>query len=338
METVTHEKKLEKKGSFTALYAAVICVVLIAGIAFGYFVGTKLYPSTNAAENKIADMSNLTSKLENYLTANFLSSYNATAKIKNYTDMGDIYMINVSIMQNNSELDKGTVFVTKDGEFMVNVMYNLSAPFPKPTVTTQTQEEQPEQANVSKSEKPSVTLYIFSYCPAGTAALDAYGEVGKLLANQTDMKVKFFSDMHGQHELQQNKIQECIQQVDAAKYWNYVNEYVAKVYNVCGSGRDINCDKNESIKLMTSVGINSDDVMKCVTDIGASLYSADIADATRLQLSYSPSIVVNGVSLGADFDRTPEGTKNLICSAFVNPPAECSQTLGESVAPSGSCG
>jgi len=335
-----HEIKTESKGTSTVMLAVVVCVALIAGIAFGYFVGNTMYPPT-VAKTSSADMSNLTSSVERYLTVNFLESYNASAKIVNYTDLGDLLSFNVSIMdKNGSKMDEGSVYITKDGGYMVSIMYNLSAPFPTaPAVTDDTGQQQVEtQKNVSKVEKPMVELYVFSYCPAGTAALDAYGKVGKLLGGIADMKVRFFSDMHGAHELQQNKIQACIQAEDPSKYWDYVGSYVARIYTVCGGSRDINCDKNESIKLMDELGINSGNVMKCLEESGDSLYSDDVSRATFFGLSYSPSIVVNDLSFGPDFTRTPTGIKDLVCSAFVTPPAECSQTLGESAAPSGSCG
>jgi len=336
------EIKLEKKESSNALFIAMVCVALIAGIAFGYFVGTVIYPPASLTNNtsKPADMASLNQNLEKYLTTNFLEQYNASAKINNYSLIGeDLIQFNVSIIdtKNGTKVDEGTVYVTKDGVYMVSLMYNLSAPFPTMPEINNTTPEQP-QVNLSKTDKPSVELYVFSYCPAGTSALDAYGKVGKLLANQTDMKVKFFSDMHGPHELQQNKIQDCIQTEAPSKYWDYVVDYVSKIYNVCGGSRSIDCDKNESIKLMQSVGIDSDAVMKCVTERGDTLYASDQSDASKYAMQYSPSIAVNGVSFSADFERTSEGIKTLICSAFVNPPSECNQIINSTTAaPAGSC-
>ena len=332
------EIKLVKKETSNVLIIAMVCIALIAGIAFGYFVGTNIYPpsllTNNSNTSKPGDTAGLNQNIENYLTTNFLGQYNASAKISNYSLIGEnLIQYNIAIVdtKNGTKMDEGTVYVTKDGVYMVNLMYNLSAPFPKAPEINNTTPEQP-QVNLSKTDKPSVELYVFSYCPAGTAALDAYGNVGKLLANQTDMKVKFFSDMHGPHELQQNKIQDCIQTEAPSKYWDYVVEYVSKIYNICGGSRSIDCDKNESIKLMQSVGINPDTVMMCVAERGDTLYASDQSAASSYAMQYSPSIVVNGVSFGPDFERTPEGIKTLICSAFVNPPSECNQSAGSAAA------
>ena len=41
--------------------------------------------------------------------------------------------------------------------------------------------------------------------------------------------------MHGAHELQQNKIQECIQVVDKTNYWKYAQKFASDIYPHCGS-------------------------------------------------------------------------------------------------------
>jgi hypothetical protein len=167
--------------------------------------------------------------------------------------------------------------------------------------------------------------------------LDSFAKVGALLGKVADVKVKFFSNMHGEHEKQENMIQECIQQVAADKYWAYANQYVAKIYNVCGATKDVSCDMNESVKLMKLVGIDSKKVLDCVATSGAQLYAAEQIEAGDLGLQYSPSIVINGVL--ADTDRTPEGIKSAVCNAFNSAPTECSQTLSASgTASSGNCG
>ena len=209
--------------------------------------------------------------------------------------------------------DKIRIYVKKIGNFLL-----LERIEPVETV--------PE---VPKKERPQVELYIFSYCPYGVSTLHSFAIVGKLFGNKAEMKVKFFSDMHGEHELQQNMIQECIQEVDSSKYWDYAIKFQESVYSKCARSRDVNCDKNESIALMKEIGIDISKVMKCVEERGKELYNRDVNDANRYGLTGSPSLVINGVKV-IRFDRSPEGLKRLICSSFVNPPDECSQTLPSS--------
>jgi hypothetical protein len=59
----------------------------------------------------------------------------------------------------------------------------------------------------------------------------------------------------------------------------------------------------------------------------------------------SPTLVINGAQISAE--RSPEGIKAVICSAFNNPPEECAEALaltatqpgfGIDQAPTGGCG
>jgi len=256
----------------------------------------------------------------------FANSQGVVSTLVGVNDTGEFYEVIISINGQNLPL-----YVTKDGEFFTQSLIPLTG---KAVSSSNTE----TSADIPKADKPKAELYIFSYCPAGTAALDTFAKVGKLLNNAADLKVKFFSNMHGEHEKQQNLIQECIQDTAKDKYWDYASQYVKKVYDVCGTTRDISCDKNESIKLMKSVGINSDSVMACVAQKGEALYTQDKNDADKNKLSASPSLVVNDVSLGASFDRSSEGIKTLICDSFNTAPKECGQTLGTAATTStGSC-
>ena len=235
------------------------------------------------------------------------------ATLKGVEDKEGIYYMEMNIGGKDYES-----CVTKDGSLLFPTVIDLNA--------AAKQAESKDSATVEKTDRPKAELYIFSYCPAGSATLDSFAEAGKLLKNAADVKVKFFSNMHGEHEKQQNIIQECIQEVDSGKYWDYATQYLENVYKACASERGVECDKEKSTKLMNSAGIDSKKVFSCVDEKGEALYQNDKSDADALRLQYSPSIVINGVYLG-DADRSPAGIKTLICSAFNNPPEECGETL-----------
>lgn len=325
------------------LFAIFAVVTLIAGVFIGatFFqkqtaTGLVTAVQGQATANNLLSKDEIAGKTIKYLNDNFLTSQNAEAKLTAIEDYSqDLYTVSFDIYKDSSKLSEGTVYCTKDGENVVlgNVL-KLSEPIPQQPATV----EQP-QAEVQKADKATGELYIFSYCPAGTAALDSFAKAAKVLQNIADLKVKFFSNMHGEHEKQQNMIQECIQQVAKDKYWNYASQYVEKIYTVCGPTGDITCNKTESEKLMASVGIDSNAVFKCVAENGTALYESDQKDATELSLQYSPSIVVNGVYLGNSADRSPEGIKNSICEGFKTAPKECSQSISNTAtAASGNCG
>jgi protein-disulfide isomerase len=312
---MAEEEKKEEKKKVVTIYIPPINLWMVATIILAValvFVYLKGFPTTGMFVG--VSSQDAANKAVNYINKNLVQSGSVT--LLSVNEMSGIYKVVTSYQGQNI-----SVYVTKDGKYLVIIgsgIFDMTQEVPTAPASTQ---------EIPKTGKPTVELYIFSYCPAGTAALDSYAIVGKLLGSKADMRVKFFSNMHGDHELQQNEIQECIQESEPSKYWDYASKYVQEVYNKCGATRDVNCDKNESMNLMQKVGIDSEKIMMCVKEKGETLYSNDKNDASKFNLQYSPSIVVNDVSLGSDFDRTPEGIKNLICSGFTTAPAECNQTL-----------
>jgi hypothetical protein len=272
----------------------------------------------NAAANLV-----ITSLTKNQLTPQGMSAKITSVQKKE----NSLYEVSFDVTQNGQLVTKDKFYLTADLNSVVPNLIDLSTFNPKPV----------EQVELAKSDKPVAELYIFSYCPAGSAALESFAKAADVLKNSADVKVKFFSNMHGNHELQQNKTQECIQIVDKNKYWAYAQKFVSDVYPNCGSTGSIECDKTESIKIMDALGIDSNKVYDCVAKQGDALYQADQADAASLKLQYSPSVVINGVYFN-NADRTPEGLKKLICDSFTKAPAECQASLSNKAAvSSGSC-
>jgi len=219
--------------------------------------------------------------------------------------------------------------VTKDGEYLVQGLTPLNR-------AQQTAPGQQELADIPKSDKPEVELFIWSYCPYGVQAQGPLAEVVSLLGDSADFKTALYYDGHGAYETQQNKIQACMQDLGEEKYWDYVAGFVDNVYPVCGESRDIDCDRTESIKLMDSLGIDSSVVMSCVDSKGASLIGADAQKSQQSGVEGSPTLFVNGVK--ANVARTAEAYKTVVCSAFNEAPEECSTILDASaVASSGNC-
>jgi hypothetical protein len=293
---------------------SILLLIALAGSMYVNLTGkavltlTQSQTSANEIGKKVIDFIN-----------NNLVQPGTSASLVSVKDMGSYFEILTSYQGQQIP-----VYASKDGKILFLQAIDMSQQTQRHTQTAPQQTQE-----IPKRDRPTAELYIFSYCPYGVVTLDSFTIVGKLLSNKANMKVKFFSDMHGKHELQQNKIQECIQEVDPQKYWEYASRYLKTVYSKCSSTRDINCDKNESITLMKEVGVDADKVMKCVEERGEELYKRDISDAERYGLTGSPSLVINDVHVSG-FDRSPEGIKKLVCSSFTTPPAECSQTLSDS--------
>ncbi|MGV8151724.1 MAG: hypothetical protein ACP5OG_01460 [Candidatus Nanoarchaeia archaeon] len=222
------------------------------------------------------------------------------------------------------------VYVTKDGNYFVQG----AIPMNETIEPAQGEEETPQE--IPQSAKPKVELFIWSYCPYGVQAQGPLAEVAKLLGKSADFEAVPYYDGHGAYETQQNKIQLCIQQVAKDKYWSYAEGFVKDIYSKCGASRDIECDKNESIKLMKSLAIDSTKVMSCVNASGDSLFAEAASKAQKAGVTGSPTLVINGVK--ANVARNSEAYKAAVCSAFNSAPDACSTTLDSSqTAASGNC-
>jgi len=313
--------KMKKNPWMTAtIIVGVICIILIILVMRSPATASGV-SSTNAGK----------------IVANLYKTvYSIDITVESVKEISGMYAVNVSYQGQN----KGVTFISLDGK-LVGGMESIAEieAYSKQQQGSQTQQQTPVE--IPKTAKPNSELYIFSYCPAGTAALYSFAQTAKAIGNVADMQVKFFSNMHGEHEKQQNMMQECIQNLSKDKFWDYAIKYVETVYPACGGltpAAAIDCNKNQSITLMKSLGINSDNILNCVTQKGAGFYEQEQSDANALALQYSPSVVVNGVYDG-QADRTPEGLKTLICSAFTTAPSQCSQQLQTtSTASTGSCG
>lgn len=286
-------------------------VLNLTGKATGVAVGNELSPQD--AGNRAVE----------YINKNFVTT--GSASLVSVEEVSNVYKVITSYQGQQIP-----VYITKDGLYLF-----LSQPLDTTQQLPKTQEEQTQQ-NVPKSDRPKAELYIFSYCPYGAQALDSFAEVALFLKDYADFKVKFFSEMHGEHEKQENMIQECIQKVAPDKYFAYAKDYYEKVYSSCASQRSVDCDKEKSTKLMNELGIDSAKVFECVEKEGEQLYQQDKNDANNLGLTGSPSFVINGVYTRVT--RTPEGIKSAVCAAFNTQPGICSQQLSSSAStPSGQC-
>jgi ABC-type phosphate/phosphonate transport system permease subunit len=305
---------LNIKKNFWKILSIILLLALVGSI-YVNITGKAVLTLTQhqASSNEIGK------KVIDFINSNLVQP-GTSASLISVKDMGSYFEILTSYQGQQIP-----VYASKDGKILFLQAIDITQQTQRQTQAAQQQQAQ----EIPKRDRPTAELYIFSYCPYGVVTLDSFAIVGKLLSNKANMKVKFFSDMHGKHELQQNMIQECIQEVDPQRYWEYASKYLKTIYSKCASTRDINCDKNESITLMKEVGIDVDKVMKCVEERGEELYNRDISDAERFGLKGSPSLVINEVHV-IGFDRSPEGIKRLICSSFIAPPDECSQVLSAS--------
>ena len=249
----------------------------------------------------------------------FANNQGANAELVNTTDDGTIYTIVLSI-----EGQEFPLYVTRDGKKFTQQLTPLE------TQEAPTRPTAPAPEEIPKSDKPEVELYVWAYCPYGVQAQGPLAEVAELLGDSADLKIVPYHDGHGPYETQQNQIQSCIQKLDATNYWAYASKFVTDIYPKCGASRDIQCNEDESVKLMKSLGIDSDAVMSCVETEGDALFTAAKTQAQSNGVTGSPTLTINGVK--ANVARDAESYKTAICDAFNTAPEACSETLAASAA------
>lgn len=203
----------------------------------------------------------------------------------------------------------------------------------------------PTQAPV-KSARPSVDLYVMSFCPYGTQAEAAMGPVAGLLGSKADFRIRYVTtvsgstadsvrSLHGPAEAGEDLRQICISKYYPDRFWSYLDTFNTLCYPSWQNATALSsCRTNTT----TALSMNTTTIDGCATGAeGIALLEADEAEADRNQVRASPTVIINGVLYSGY--RTPEAYKEAVCSAFEATPPECSTVLSSSSGPvSGGCG
>ncbi len=284
-------------------------VVIILLIVKGGFTGSAI------SESEASDR--LTS---------FIKSQGGTADIVSTEKEGSLYKITIDYQGENIP-----IYVTLDGNYLVPSLIPLASDVDSGASSGSTQ-----VAEVPKTSKPSVELFVMSLCPYGLQAEKGILPVANLLKDKIDFKIKFvFYAMHGKKEIDENTNQYCIQKEQPTKLNSYLSCYV---------------DSGDSSGCLVSSGIDLNKLTACISAADKQFkitenfedqsswlsgqfpkYDVDLADNTKYDVGGSPTLIINGVQ--ANSARDPASLLKAICAAFTKAPAECSQVLS-SAAPS----
>ena len=215
VEVVVSDKS---KGSrnMTPVYMAVIAIVFLA-------IGFLARGSMTGAV--IADQNSAAAKAMSYINANLVQA-GESVSLTGVSDAGSFYLLNISYK--GQEI---TSYVSKDGKYFIPVagyVLDMSVPLPKADTTTKT--TQPTE--VPKSDKPSVELFVMSFCPYGVQAEQAMAPVADLLGSKADIKVRFIAgvgdtlnsvqSLHGVIEGKEDARQLCVaKNYDINTYWKF---------------------------------------------------------------------------------------------------------------------
>lgn len=207
-----------------------------------------------------------------------------------------------------------------------------------PVVTNQQQPPQQQNtppANIPKSDKPKVELFVMSYCPYGLQMEKALVPAWELLKNKADINVKFVNYiMHGKTEMDENTRQYCIQKEEPSKIAAYIKciytgrNGAAGSYEDCLATAKINTSKLNNCMAKADNEFSISDLYNDQASWLSGqypIYKVHDAENNKYGVQGSPTLVINGVE--AQVARTPEAIKTAICGAFNNPPSECEEQL-----------
>lgn len=296
--------------------AIVIGALIIAGALIYIKLGKSAISSQVAGEKAV-----------NYINQ-VIYQGQGDAKLIEATDDGQVFKIRLTVQG-----QEYTSYVTKDGRYLFPQAYELG------TSTESNNNE--ENGEITKTDKPDVKIFVMSYCPYGLQAQKMLLPVQNLLKDKAQMGIYFVNYiMHGKQEIDENLRQYCIQKEQNDKYFNYLSCFVK-------DGKSDTC--------LTQAQIDQEKLSQCVSETDSKYKVTQMYNDkntwlngnypkfdvnTDLNEEYgvqgSPTIVINDKEVSVS-QRTPEAFKNIVCQYFNNPPEECSQTLS-SAAPSAGFG
>ncbi len=187
----------------------------------------------------------------------------------------------------------------------------------------------------TKSDKPTVELFVMSYCPYGTQMERGYLPALEALGDTVDAKLKFVDyAMHGEKEVNENLRQYCIQENEPTKLNKYLNCFLGTTE---GSA-------TESQNCLVQAQINQTLLAQCIATTDAKYKVTELAkdkssymsgqfpqfnidkdDNEKYGVQGSPTLVINGEVVQSG--RDSESVLKAICSAFNEQPEACTKEL-----------
>jgi len=291
------EKKSNKKlvmGLAIGL-GAVIIVVLIAALLMNGL------PFGNLSEK------DATAKVESFVNTELLSGQGG-ATVKILGSEGNLYHLEITYQ--GQKIDS---YMTKDGKKFFPQVFEMASS----TASTQSATDSQTATVAPKSDKPSVELFVMSYCPYGTQIEKGIIPAVQALGNKIDFKLKFVSyTMHGDKENQENLREYCIDKDQGGKLLAYLTCFLKA---------------GDSAACLKSTGVDEAKVNSCMTataksnQVTGTDFSVYKAENEKYGVQGSPTLVINGATISSG--RDSQSLLKTICSAFNTIPSECSKQL-----------
>jgi len=301
------------------IVSAILAIALIATFVWGGKITGRVTETTptmtaDEAANNAIDYIN-----------NYILQGQATATLTSVKEDNGLYNAKFTIA--GTEYNS---YITMDGKLLFPSVIDMTK-IPE-TTTTQPQTFEPE-----KTDKPTVQLFVMSFCPYGIQAENAMKPVVDLLGSKASIEPHFIvsisgdtiNSLHGEYEATEDMRQACIwKNYNQATFWTYVDY----INNNCNSGNIDTCWKDAA----KEANVDVTKIENCVKTEGLTLMKAEETLSNQNGVSGSPTLIINGARYNGA--RTPDAYKQAICSAFTTQPSECSETLSASgTTASGNC-
>lgn len=301
-------------------------VLLLALLAFSWSSGWSLTGSGVGKSAQTLSAEDVSKKCIDYINSNLVQPGTSVTLAKT-NDLGGIYEVVTTYQGKNI-----SVYSTKDGRMMFLSALDMTAP------AQSAQQPSQEQPAPTKSDRPTVQLFVMSFCPYGQAAEKAMKPVADLLGDKASIEPHFIvsidgttvGSLHGDFEAKEDMRQACIlKNYGQSVFWKYVDY----VNNNCSKSNIDSCWKEAA----ETAGVDVTRTESCAASEGVDLMKADETLANQYGVRGSPTLVINGISYNGE--RTADAYKQAICSAFTTAPSECASALSATgSAVSGGCG
>ncbi len=301
-----------------------IIVVLVVLLAWGII---------QTGQGTVVPPAECGQKVVAYINSNLVAA-GTTVELVSVTESRGLYELKSKVQS-----EEITLYASKDCTLLLTNTVNMTAtPASQPVAAT-------TQAPV-KTARPSVDMYVMSFCPYGTQAETVMSPVVKLLGTKADIRIRYITtvagstadsidSLHGPSEAKEDLRQACINKYYPDKYWSYLDAFNQACYPSWQNNAVFDsCRKNTTATL----SIDSTKIDTCALGSeGIALLKSDEAASNKDQATASPMLFINGVKYSGA--RNPEAFKQAICNSFETAPTECSTVLASaSAAASGGCG
>lgn len=323
------EKKHKRRAKNQTAKMVFVAILALLVVGYGYYELVWMKHNLTVAQAK--------TKAGDFINNTLMKGSGQNAEITSVTKENGMFKVMVSI-GSGAQAQEITSYLSADGtKFFPSVMD--IAETEKQMADQSNPSQQKPAAEIPKTDKPTIDLFVMSYCPYGTQIEKGILPVLKTLGTKVDFKLRFVSySMHNdlatndRKELDENLRQYCIQKNQPAK----LDDYLTCFLKTQEPGQENTC--------MTQAGVNATTVASCMKQADTQfnvtkdfqdkstyqgsfpLFEVDKADNEKYGVQGSPTLIINGVE-AASAGRDSASLLKTICSAFNTQPKECSTEL-----------